>query len=436
MESSVRALIDDARKIAASRGLTLPLAKARNALSLCLYGAPYSAVMAAEKAGKETEPNPDPARANLAAKTYRCDARLVLEAAQAAFAILQAQDDNQEGDDDDLDGNAAYLDEESPELARGLMAAIKRIVMGVERERKRGGLTWADYGSVDDVHDAFGSDDTLKFDDAVGEFTALVDRAIDTDGRSLPEQLRAIEAYCRKSLGDSSDLDTAWIGEIEATYQAASRRPPKARQPERFAINLLIGPNFDAIERRVITGQMQAPRVNMHEVDYNGLAEYLGQCFNFRNSRLRVPNDMLDQTTLHMRAMGMAQGDPEGQDFLRLLVAEAAKQTDTVIDVRSAWRPLQRLKDRTFAPPPCALTMVVETHDWEDAAQVLMYMRMKVGITAGTPQGMMDPTHATVEGRLGPPFLKYLEKMFGIAFRPEVAFTNPCHERVPRWAKP
>jgi hypothetical protein len=174
----------------------------------------------------------------------------------------------------------------------------------------------------------------------------------------------------------------------------------------------------------------------MHKVDYDGLAQYLGEHFNFRNSRLRVPNDMLDQATLHMRALGMDTGDPEGQDFLRLLITGASKQPGTVIDVRNEWRPLHRLKDRTFAPPPCALTMVMETHDWEDAAQVLMYMRMQVGITAGTPQGMMDRANATHEGRLNPPFLHYLKTTFGIAYKPEVAFTNPCHERVPPWAKP
>jgi hypothetical protein len=251
MESSVRALIDDAREIAESRGLNLPLTKLRNALSLCLFGAHYSAVMAAEKVGKEAQPTADPARARSAAETYRCDAGVLLEVARAALAVQRGQQDAEDPYND-----FAYLVAESPEYARGLMAAIKRIVLGVEQEHRRGGLSWAEYRSVEDVHDAFGDNRSMQYDDSVGEFTELVDRAIDTDGRSLPAHLLALEATCKKHLDDPSTLDTSWIREIEAHYQAASRRPPKIRQPERFAINLLIAPNFDAIAGRVLAGKI------------------------------------------------------------------------------------------------------------------------------------------------------------------------------------
>lgn len=432
MDSSVRALIEVARNYAVSRGLNLPLSKARNVLAMCIYGAPYSAVMAAEKAGKTPLPRASPERATIAAKTYRCDARLVLDVAQAAVAAFLDSDALDEGDE--FDAFEEMAEEGTPQFGIQLMGAVRRVVMGVEHERRRGTLTWADFGSIDEVHDEFGSDATLEFDNCVAAFTALIDQAITTDGHSLPKDLRAIEKDCRAVLKDQASLDTSWISDIEASYKTPSKKPPKVRQPERFAINLLIAPDFDAIQDRILSGQMQAPRVNMHTVNYSALADYLGETFNFKGSRLRVPNDLLDQATLHTRALGIAKGDPEGHDFLRVLLNFAASSSDQVVDVRQGWRPLHHIQDRTFAPPPCALSMVMESHDYEDAAQVLVYMRMRVGITAGTPQGMLDRANATTEGRIGPKFQAFLQEMFGVGFKPFVAFTHPCFERVPNWA--
>lgn len=429
MSYSVRPLVDDARLIAAELGLKLPLAKARNALSMCLFGSPYSAAMAAEKAEKIPTPTADPVRAGQAAKVYRCDASILLAAADAAL-------ERWEDEDVEEHGYREFPEEGSPEYAIALLNAVKKVVYGAEKNHKRNGGSWADWDSIDSVHDAFGDNTTLQFDDCVGEFTAMIDEAINTDGLSLPADLRAMEKECRAAIKDQSMMDTAWISEIETAYANPTRKPAKARQPHRFAINLLLAPNFDAIEHLVLAGKVQAPRVDMHQVDYERMAEFLGERFNFRGSKLRVPNDMLDQATLHMRAMGMAKGDPEGQDFLAAFVKLAEAGSEQVVDVRKAWSPLHRIRDRTFAPPPCAISMLMETHDWEDGAQVLMRMRLMVGITAGTPQGVLERDNATTEGRIGTDFLEYLEKTFGVPYKPFVTLTNPYFTKIPEWAKP
>jgi hypothetical protein len=87
---SVNELIESVRRTAEAGGLRLPLAKARNAVSFMLYGANYSAVLAAEKAGKAPAPSIDERRALASGSRYRFDSKLILQAARVLPMIGSA----------------------------------------------------------------------------------------------------------------------------------------------------------------------------------------------------------------------------------------------------------------------------------------------------------------------------------------------------------
>lgn len=84
---SVKELVESVRRAAEAAGLAIPLAKARNAIAFMLYGANYSAVLAAEKAGKAPAAAIVELRARDGGSRYRFDPQLILKAARAHPAL-------------------------------------------------------------------------------------------------------------------------------------------------------------------------------------------------------------------------------------------------------------------------------------------------------------------------------------------------------------
>lgn len=202
----------------------------------------------------------------------------------------------------------------------------------------------------------------------------------------------------------------------------------------RAAYCLWITPDFS----EVLAGRAAPPRVNHDQIDFIALAELLQSVFHFGPpKRIRVPNDTIDQTTVHTR-LGMAglprrpgKGSCRCEDFGEAMLAESKRTTEPVVDVRAAWRPLHYLEDRVFAPPPTGIVFVMESEDFEDNMISGASMRPVLGMQMIVP-GLQSPPEDEI-GRLRlPDDLKFgLEKIFGCPFDRECVVDRIAQEAAP-----
>lgn len=431
---SVKDVVDEIRRVAADYGFgPLPLAKARNAVSLIVYGAPYSAAVASERAGTlPLQSGIDAAGVERVVSLYGVDAEPLLA---AVLEVFERDDDaDEEGfDDDECDEELVVFEKQGDEGLVAAVAAIRRLVERVEHESATGGRSWAEYADVDEVLHAHADEEIFALDEDDGDMWAIVDDAISSDGRSLPKDLAELASVYLEAMQVPSALDTAWIDALAKRNARRKRRPRKTRDPFRFVVVFWVSPDFGAVERDVIAGRAAPPRVDLHEVDYEVMAATLGELFAFPDCAFRVPNDAIDLTVPQRRLAGADPGDPWCEDFARLLLAEAKRSKGPVVDVRAAWRTLQWIKDRRNAPPPSAIPVVVEAHDFEAGMHRLVMMRLRFGITAGTPESLWEPENATFEGKLGTRLREYLESIFGVKYLDDVLLGEPFCERVPDW---
>lgn len=136
------------------------------------------------------------------------------------------------------------------------------------------------------------------------------------------------------------------------------------KKPFRVALSLWITPDFD----EVLTGKRAPPRVNHSAVDFEALARLLKETFTYGPPvNIRVPNDTIDQVTMHERMSSPHGSDAHCEDFGRELIRCAGAQKGVVIDVRQSWQALHVLSDRDFAPPPVLIPFVIEAADFDDA---------------------------------------------------------------------
>lgn len=420
----VRDVVDEIRRLAEGCGFgPLPLAKSRNAVSLTVFGAPYSAVVAAERAGAlPDEMGIDAAGVERVVGLYQVEVEPLLAAVRDFLCLLD------DLDDDDFAAAKGRGDE-------GLVvdvAAFRRLVERVERAEARGDRSWAEYADVNEVLHAHADDEILALDEESEDLYVIVDDAISSDGASLPTDLAELASRYREMMQVPSELNTAWIDAL-AKRNARRKRPRKTRDRFRFVVVLSVFPDPVAVMRDVVTGGAAPPRVDLHEVDYEVMAATLGEVFDYPDCAIRVPNDAIDITVIERRLKGVDPGDPRCEDFARVLLAEAKRSTGSVVDVRGAWQSLQWIKDRRKAPPPSTIPVVVEAHDFEAGMQHQIVMRARLGITAGTPEGFLEPENATFEGRLGTRLRKYLSSAFGIAYLDNVLLDEPVCERIPDW---
>lgn len=194
------------------------------------------------------------------------------------------------------------------------------------------------------------------------------------------------------------------------------------RSPFRVVLGLYVTPDFAA----VMAGTEEPPWVDHSKVDFDALALTLGELFHYGPSvKIRVPNDTIDQVTIQGR-MGIIPGqrrhpgDPRCGDFGKILLESARRQPDgTVIDVWDSWSPLHSLKDRTLAPPPSMLPMLIEAKDFEDAMIWHASAKTALGLPFLSPQMAQitgESQKDETEGMLPKAYCKRLGKIFGCKF--------------------
>ena len=183
----------------------------------------------------------------------------------------------------------------------------------------------------------------------------------------------------------------------------------------------------------VMAGRAEPPWVNHDRINFPALAELLARSFEYGPPvRIRVPNDTIDQATVHARMgviplrPGKKAGDPACTDFGDALLVASRKNTDDVIDVRQSWAPMHYLPNRAKAPPPLVLPFVMEAVDFEDAAISAASMLPILGLPMPPifPEGEAARAKRQEQpGRLPAALRKGLEDLFGCKFE-STAFLN------------
>lgn len=174
------------------------------------------------------------------------------------------------------------------------------------------------------------------------------------------------------------------------------------------------------------SGKIEPPRINHDLVDWDALAKGFEQAFGHEahGVSVRFPDDTVDQTVLHYREAGQWPGPMSCEDFAEALLAKAQQTEAPVIPIRAEWSEWQMLKDRSYAPPPALIPLVLEG-EAEDIAIVFRNMQGLLGVqaaldivrTVSTPaeqlpedyfQGYLFPEiKQTLEGVFGAPYQKY-----------------------------
>lgn len=126
----------------------------------------------------------------------------------------------------------------------------------------------------------------------------------------------------------------------------------------------MAGPDFSDAN----AGRAEPPRVNHSQVDFAALHRALSELLPYGPPvEIQVPNDTIDQVTVHDRQGGRNGSTIRCEDFGAALLLCAKQDASRIIDVGKVWAPLHTLPDRAFAPPPVILPFVVTASDFEDA---------------------------------------------------------------------
>jgi hypothetical protein len=122
------------------------------------------------------------------------------------------------------------------------------------------------------------------------------------------------------------------------------------------------------------------------------------------------------------------------EDFGTALLSCAKKDKDEMVDVRAAWAPLHELPDRTFAPPPVILPVVVTAENFEDAMIWHASTRARIGLPALDLMGeMSDPGKEREEnGTLPVEFRAALQRIFGTPYDPMSFLDLMAIDKPPR----
>lgn len=203
----------------------------------------------------------------------------------------------------------------------------------------------------------------------------------------------------------------------------------------KLALGLWINPDFSLVER----GLAEPPRVDHSKLDYAALRAALRETFVYGpRVDLLVPNDTIDQVTIHTRAGMLGTQAPDLMaarccDFGEAMLGCVSKAKDGVIDVRSAWGPLHALhvRDRTFAPPPMLLPFVILADDFEDSQIWQASCRPVLGLR---PFDVFEPIReesSDHEGRLPENLRQRLHEIFGSPFESMAMLGRMASDRPP-----
>jgi len=194
---------------------------------------------------------------------------------------------------------------------------------------------------------------------------------------------------------------------------------------------LWIAPDFSD----VMNGNRPPPFVDRGEVDFSAVCTFLEQLFPYGPPvTIQVPNDTIDQVTVHMRQAHGTVPTMRCEDFGKALLAQAHQQPDPIVDVSQAWGCLHALGDRKAAPPPTILPFVVTAADFEDAVIWRASTRSALGLPALDPTDALRSTPVDHEGALSPEALAQLEKIFGTPFQSAAVLDEMYSDPRPAYA--
>jgi hypothetical protein len=191
---------------------------------------------------------------------------------------------------------------------------------------------------------------------------------------------------------------------------------------------LWVTPDFTEVN----AGRIKPPRVNHSEIDFGRLATVLEETFTYGPPvTIQVPNDTIDQVTVHFRENTQAI---RCADFGKALLSCAKKSQGQVIDVRQSWQKLHWLSDRDFAPPPSILPFVVTAYDFEDAMVWMNNARPSIGLRYISIMDDLDNTGSSpdYEGSLPDSLRLELGDIFGTPFEKRALMSRIFMQKPPR----
>lgn len=217
-------------------------------------------------------------------------------------------------------------------------------------------------------------------------------------------------------------------------FMNTNKSTQKNKKPFLAAMALWVSPDFSDVMR----GLSPPPRVNHSTVNFQALHQLFSDVFRHGPPHvLRVANDTIDQVVVHTRSGGVpikpkGKGSMQCEDFGELLIKVAARHEGAIIDVRSAWAPLQHM-DRDHAPPPMVIPFILETQDFEDA--LIWHHGSKVLLGVKQAINMHDPLDedpSKHQGEFPSEAMRRLEQIFGCRFEPEVVLASMAYSKVPK----
>lgn len=208
-----------------------------------------------------------------------------------------------------------------------------------------------------------------------------------------------------------------------------------------LVLGLHISPDFSEAE----AGRAPPPRVDHDKVDFQKLRAALKATFQYGPGvEILVPNDTIDQLTVHMR-FGTIPGVPAAptehlmsfRDFGEALLELVGTQSDGIIDVREAWKPKHwvYVRDRSYAPPPVVLPFVVVAEDFADAIIWQANTRPALELELYEPFEDLTPGQAKQDGRISQEFQESLLDIFGCRYEayPSLVY-RMAMDKAPAWA--
>lgn len=189
---------------------------------------------------------------------------------------------------------------------------------------------------------------------------------------------------------------------------------------------LFITPHFTpAMER----GIEPAPYVNHDEIDWASLGQSLSEYFEIPNQgvTLRMADDTVDQVTIHLRQISARPDSIDCKDFGNALLQVAAKTRSNPVPAQEAWHTLHHLKDRSKAPPPVMIPLILEG-EITDIAELTYNMLFRLGVKAARhPEKMLSSEKLPPdfhEGRFPKAITDLLEHHFGVGYKPYALLTR------------
>jgi hypothetical protein len=287
---------------------------------------------------------------------------------------------------------------------RSWFKALRSVVEAAEDHLNETGETWSDFGDSDVPLWRWGSEKAQQLDDTDARFTAVLQSAVKSNGASLADDLAALLA----EIPNLPKTDLAWAARVIALAKRRAESPASSAVLPACVAVIFVYVDSDQFWHHVRSGRMAAPRVDATAFDYHSFQKEISSLLG---QTVRVPDDLMDGTTIHMRHLGHFPGPPDGADFWRALLAASADHDSPVIPVMRQWQRLhaEAVRDRSAAPPPQMFPVVIEAADGTQLLHRVIHIRHALGIVDDSGDCHM-PT----------PLRDYLTRKFQLPWKPFV----------------